>query len=130
MKRVSDYGRREEAKEFLAKGEPKNSITKLNRALALQPREAHLYHERAWAYQQARDYCRAIQNMKKAMTLGCPCTEARVLAEQLAGLHIQFGEEHYSQKQYQEALQEFCKASEIQPDHRSHILKQYVDKED
>ena len=120
------YGRRVEAKELLAKGEAKNAITKLNRALALRPREAHLYHERAWAYRQAGDYSAAIQNMKKTMALGCPCTEASVLKEQLAGLHIQFGEERYSRKQYEAALEEFSKASEIQPDHRSHTLKQYV----
>lgn len=107
----------------MAKGEPKNAITKLNRALALRPREAHLYHERALAYQEARDYSAAIQNMKKAMALNCPCSAAGVLEEQLAGLHVQFGEECYSRKEYEAALEGFSKASDIQPEHRSHTLK-------
>ena len=110
----------------MAQGEPKNAITKLNRALVLRPREAHLYHERALAYQEARDYSAAIQNMKKAMALCCPCSEADVLEEQLAALHVQFGEECYSRKEYEAALEGFSKASDIQPEHRSHTLKRCV----
>ena len=120
--------RRAEAKELLASGQPQDAIAKLNKALALRPREAHLYHERAWAYQRTGDYSTAIQNVKKAMALGCPCSEASVLEEQLAELYVQFGEEYYAREQHEAALHEFSKASEIQPDHRGHILKRYVNK--
>lgn len=126
---VPDCGRRGEAKDLLAKGDPNDAIIKLSRALVIQPRQAHLYHERAWAHEQAGDFPAAIQNMKKAMALGCTCAGVGQLSEQLADLHLQFGENHYSRKHYEAALGEFSKAAEVQPDNRIHTLKQYVSKE-
>ena len=54
---------------FLSMQKPEEAIRRINRALALDTRNPHLYQLRAKALFQCKDYVLAIQNLKKAIRL-------------------------------------------------------------
>ena len=102
---------------------PQGAITKLTRAIALQPHNAELFRQRAEAYEALHDHHSAILNFRKALILGPPNKDA--LAVRMAEVYCTYGERLCEEQQHVLALEMFMKALEHQPHNREYALKRY-----
>ena len=114
--------RLQEVSELL-KSNPRGAVIKLTRAIALQPKNAELFRQRAEAYEALFDYHPAILNFRKALLLGPLNKEA--LTFRLAEVYCAYGERLCEGKQHLQALEMFKMALEYQPHNREYALKRY-----
>lgn len=110
-----------EAHKLLDEGRSGEAVKRLSRVLALVPRNAHLYSQRAEALAAMGDLPAAIQNVKKALSLGHPDCEQ--LRERLARLHIQHGDSLKGQGKHSAALEAFTRAGELFPHERCYTIR-------
>eukprot|EP00731_Ephydatia_muelleri_P024858 Em0016g1129a len=111
----------------LVKSNPRGAVIKLTRAIALQPKNAELFRQRAEAYEALFDYHPAILNFRKALLLGPLNKEA--LTFRLAEVYCAYGERLCEGNSTYRALEMFKMALEYQPHNREitclSVLKRY-----
>lgn len=110
-----------EAINLLSEGKPNEALKRLNRALAIDHRNAQLYSHRAEALVAMSQIPEAIQNVKKAISLGHP--DKSLLTIKLATLHEQYGDHFLEQGDQIAALEEFTNAEELCPEERGYSFK-------
>lgn len=116
--------RQQEAHWLLDEGKSGEAVKRLSRALALDPRNPHLYRQRAEALVATGDLPAAIQNVKKALSIGHP--EYEQLQEGLARLHTQHGDSLELQGEHSAALEAFTRAGELFPHERRYTIRRYT----
>ena len=99
-------------------------MRKLTRAIALQPRNAELFKQRAEAYTLLRDYHSAILNFHKVLSLSP--SEQDVIHERLADVNFSFGEVLYEQGKYSQAIQSFENVCKYRQEDRDTVMKRCV----
>lgn len=115
--------RLQDAASLCDRGEISRAVSKLTRAIALQPRNPKLFKQRAEAYVLLKDYHAAILNFQKVLAL---CTsEQEYIHERLADVSFSYGEVLFSEEKYTQALYNFEKVCEYRSEDRDSIMKRY-----
>ena len=108
--------------ELRENNKPQLAISRLTRAIALQPTNPQLFQERAEVYLDLKDYESAIPNFRKAMSLAPGKREE--LSSRLAGVYFLYGQalstEHHKDDR---ALEMFTRASECNPDVKEYTMR-------
>ena len=110
-----------EARDLHESGDFQKAVTKLTRAIALEPRNPDLFKLRAEAYFSLSEYHPAIINFQKVISLQ-PSVEGEVI-ERLACVHYEYGAWLYDNGQYARALEMFEKTSEYQPHNKEPVMR-------
>lgn len=113
-----------EAMILCKRGDPGLAVTKLTRAIALQPQNPDLFKLRAEAYVLLRNYEPAIVNFQKVVAL--KSDEDGLITERLGIVHCEYGEALYADEKYCQALKIFEKAMEYRPDDKNVVMRRFV----
>eukprot|EP00795_Rhopilema_esculentum_P010263 gene10263-18957_t len=89
-----------------------NALSYLNKAVVLDPENCDLYTERGEAYFQISDFQSAILNYKQACILQPDCER---YFSRLAFMYYLKGQTFFDEENYEDALECFSKAIELQP---------------
>uniref|UniRef100_A0A1I8J5W5 TPR_REGION domain-containing protein n=1 Tax=Macrostomum lignano TaxID=282301 RepID=A0A1I8J5W5_9PLAT len=100
----------------LKQGDDLTAMRKLHRCIALRPDDADFYHHRAELFVRQCDFRSAIANYRKCMRLQPEAAGSAGYWDRLAFLYLFYGQTLFDQGYYAEALENFAKASEMQPD--------------
>ena len=105
-------------------GDSRAAVAKLNRAIALDPRNPELFRQRAVLHEALQDYHSVIINLKKILSL-CPSERAE-LTRQLATMYCLYGQTLMAEGRYEEALETFQEAIGYQPEEKEYTMKRWV----
>ena len=113
--------RLEEAVKLHQDGDPKGAVTKLTRAISLDPMNADLFKQRAEAYATLQDFHSAIINLRKALSLRP--SEHTAITGRLASMHYLYGKALSQGEEYKRALEAFGVASEYRPGEKKYTMQ-------
>ena len=99
-------------------------MKRINRGLALAPRNPDLYRQRAEILVLMGDTTLALQNMQKAISLGHH--NSTLLQDRLAELHIVHGEQLEKLNDHSAALTAYDKAHELAPQCKLYTFKRLL----
>ena len=114
-----------EALRHCERGDPGLAVTKLTRAIALQPQSPDLFKLRAEAYVLLRNYEPAVVNFQKVVAL--KSDEDGLVTERLGIVYCEYGEALYADEKHSQALKIFEKALEYRPDDKNVVMRRLMD---
>ena len=113
--------RLQKAERLHNEGDPKQSVKKLTRAIALDPHNAALFKGRAEAHVSLQEYHSGVINFKKALSLSP--SEREEIENRLATVHYLHGQALVAEEHYDRALEEFDLALNYHPSQKEYVMQ-------